>query len=140
MKRYPYQGFKELRGKEARYVIPWSPYIEMDRYLLHGIVPSEGGLLQVFVNMRGQLFHLMTELCYYGGLRNRSRELIDPLYVGKIPHKKIIQGHQCFMRYCLFTSMPDMEDIMYYFEGSEPSGRYEEIYVDEKECRKVRKV
>jgi hypothetical protein len=136
---HPYQSRKQVSGKLANYTIPWSPYVEMDRYLLHSVIPSEGGIFQVFLNRKGQLHQLQTELSWYGGLRNRLRELIDPLYMGHVENREIIQNSQCFARYCLFLSLPDMNDVMHFLCGSEPSGRYDEVFVNERDCYQVRK-
>ncbi len=124
----------------VRYTLNWSPYVELDRYLIHGIVPSEGGIFQIFVNRKGQLHLLLTEKSYYGGLRNRIRELMDPLYMGKNIHRQTLDDNQCFVRYSVLLSINDMYDVMHFLTGSQPSDRYEEIYVLEKESMFVRKV
>lgn len=136
----PHQTFKQESGTVCRYTLNWSPYVEMDRYLLHSIVPSEGGIFQVFENRRGQLHLLHTEMSHYGGLRNRLRELIDPLYMGHKPDREILENRQCFARYSVFLSIGDMQDVMNYLTGSECSGRYEEITVFERELNQVRRV
>lgn len=136
----PHQSSKSVSGRTARYTLRWSPYVEMDRYLIHGIVPSEGGIFQVYVNVKGQLHLLHSEMSHYGGLRNRLRELIDPLYMGTVPHKKIMEEKQCFVRYSVLISINDMKDIMHFLTGSESSGRYESVLVNEIESLAVRKL
>ncbi|MDC7241969.1 MAG: hypothetical protein PQJ50_16560 [Spirochaetales bacterium] len=136
----PHQTYKEESGKTARFTLNWSPFVEMDRYLIHGIVPSEGGIFQVFVNDRGGLRLIHTEMSHYGGLRNRVRELIDPLYMGHNPIKKTVEDQQCFVRFSVFISIGDMQDVMNYLTGSEDSGRYDEVLVFEKELMQVRKL
>ncbi|QEN07176.1 hypothetical protein EXM22_03920 [Oceanispirochaeta crateris] len=136
----PHQSRKNVSGKIAKYTLNWSPYLEMDRYLIHGVVPSEGGIFQIFVNKKGQLHLLHSEMSYYGGLRNRLRELIDPLYMGENIHRKTIEDNQCFVRYSIFLSINDMDDVMHFLTGSNPSGRYEEILVFERESMEVRRV
>jgi len=136
----PFQSSKEISGDTVRISLRWSPYVEMDRYLIHGVVPSEGGIFQLFVNRKGQLLLLHTEMSHYGGLRNRIRELMDPLYMGTNPYKKIIEENQCFVRYSVFTSINDMKDVMHFLTGSEASDRFETILVMEKESMNVRRV
>lgn len=136
----PYQSSKEVTGDIVRFSLRWSPYVEMDRYLIHGIVPSEGGIFQIYVNVKGQLHLLHTEMSHYGGLRNRIRELIDPLYMGNNPYKQIIEEKQCFVRYSVFTSINDMADVMHYLTGSESSNRFESIMVMEKDSMSVRRL
>ncbi len=136
----PHQTYKQVSGKIAKFSLNWSPYVEMDRYLVHGIVPSEGGIFQVYVNDRGGLQLIHTEMSHYGGLRNRVRELIDPLYMGNNPIKATVESKQCFVRYSIFISIGDMEDVMHYLTGSEDSGRYDEVLVFERELMQVRKL
>jgi hypothetical protein len=136
----PHQTYKQISGNTCHYTLNWSPYVEMDRYLVHGIVPSEGGIFQVYVNRKGQLHLIHTELSHYGGLRNRVREMIDPLYMGHNPYKDIIENEQCFVRYSVFISITDMQDVMNYLTGSEDSGRYDDIMVFEKDLLQVRKI
>lgn len=136
----PHQSGKQVSGDVCQYTLRWSPYVEMDRYLIHGVVPSEGGIFQIYVNNRGQLDLIHTEMSHYGGLRNRVREMMDPLYMGFNPHKETIENNQCFVRYSVFISIGDMQDVMYFLTGSQPSGRYGTILVNEKELNQVRKI
>jgi len=123
----------------ACFQIRWSPFILMDRYLIHGIVPSEGGLFQIFKKNERRLELIMVERAFYGGLRNRIRELIDPLYMGNNPFKKEIQEGECYVRYSLVRLQDDMDDLMHYFTGKEATGRYDDIMVDEQETFLIRK-
>jgi hypothetical protein len=129
------------REKEgiACFTVSWSPYILMDRFVIHGIVPSEGGIFQVFLKNEKKLELIMVERAFYGGLRNRIRELIDPLYMGYNPFRKEIQEDECYVRYSLVRLQDDMDDLMHFYTGKEATGRYLDIMVDEKEIFQIRK-
>ena len=130
---------REIRGGCVCYRIGWSPFIRMDRYLVHAVIPSESGVFQVFRNTGGRLEMLMMDKAYYGGVRNRIRELIDPLYHGFNPYKKEILDSECYVRYSLVSSHGDMEDILHFFTDQTPSGRFESVMVDERETLEIRK-
>jgi hypothetical protein len=136
----PYKS-ELIRVKEniACFKVCWSPYILMDRFLIHGIVPSEGGIFQVFQKKERKLEMIMVERAFYGGLRNRIRELIDPLYMGYNPFRKEIQEGECYVRFSLIRLQDDMDDLMYYYTGKESTGRYLDILVDEVETFQIRK-
>lgn len=129
----------QVKKNVACFKINWSPFIQMDRFLIHGIVPSDGGIFQIFQKNRGELDLIMVERAFYGGLRNRIRELIDPLYMGYNPYRKEIQEGECYARYALVKLQDDMDDLMYFFTGKGSTGRYEDIMVDEKENFQIRK-
>ncbi|OQY34282.1 MAG: hypothetical protein B6241_05290 [Spirochaetaceae bacterium 4572_59] len=137
---YTYKAdLDRVKKNIACFRIDWSPFILMDRFLIHGIVPSDGGIFQVFQKINGALELIMVERAFYGGLRNRIRELIDPLYMGYNPFKKEIQEGECYVRYALVRLQDDMDDLMYYYTGKESTGRYKDILVDEKENLQIRK-
>ena len=136
----PYQTIlsRENNGI-ACFTVHWSPYILMDRFMIHGIVPSDGGIFQVFKKEDRKLEMIMVERAFYGGLRNRIRELIDPLYMGYNPFRKEIQEGECYVRYSLVNLQDDMDDLMHYFTGKPSTGRYTDILVNETETFQIRK-
>ena len=121
------------------FTVKWSPYILMDKYLIHKIVPSEKGIYQVFRKQGKSLQLLMMDKAFYGGLRNRLREIIDPLYMGYNPYREEIQESICYLRFTLVSLQDDMDDLLHFFTGHEETGRYEDILVEEKETMEVRK-
>ncbi len=123
----------------ACYTVKWSPYILMDKYLIHRIVPSEKGIFQVFQKNDRRLDLIMMDKAFYGGLRNRLRELIDPLYMGYNPYRYEIQESSCYLRYSLVSLQDDMDDLLHFFTGIVGTGRYDDIMVEEKELLEVRK-
>ena len=123
----------------ACFTVNWSPYILMDRYLIHGIVPSEGGIFQIYRKQDNQLNLIMVDRAFYGGLRNRLRELIDPLYMGYNPYREILENEECYARYSLVSLQDDMDDLMYFFTGKDATGRFEDVFVEEKDTLEIRK-
>ena len=123
----------------AFFTVTWSPFILMDRFLVHGIVPSDGGIFQVFQKNGRKLDLIMVERAFYGGLRNRIRELIDPLYMGFNPYRKEIEQGECYVRYSLVSGQDDMDDLVYYFTNKGSTGRYKDIEVNEIENFQIRR-
>ena len=128
-----------VRKGIAFFSVTWSPFILMDRYLIHGVVPSDGGIFQIFQKKENRLDLIMVERAFYGGLRNRIRELIDPLYMGFNPYRKEIEHGECYVRFSLVGGQDDMDDLVYFFTGSGATGRYKDIEVEEIENFNIRR-
>lgn len=137
-KPYDARFVREQRGA-ACYLVRWSPFFLMDPLLIRRIIPSDGGVFQVFERRNRQLEMIMMDRAFYGGLRNRVRELADPLYMGRNPYRKEIQEGECYVRYALTRSQEEMDDLLHYFTGRASSGRYADVMVEEREIFQIRK-
>jgi hypothetical protein len=72
-------------------------------------------------------------------LRNWLRKATDPDLEEDKTKKGILEKHDCYYRYIIIPSYADMSDILFFFADTYrphshevvPSGRYENIYVNE---------
>ena len=82
---------------------------------------------------------------WYGGLRTSIREKTDPELTLDAKWKKILSDFSCYYRYSVLGSHLDMLDILFFFASRyfpnkskmEDSGRYVDIYVEEKSDDKI---
>lgn len=102
----------------TRYILPWSPYYKMDRFVINNHIPAEGGIYQVFYKHLNHLEELVTAQAYYGGLRGTLREMMDPLSPRTFPHKdRIIEG-PCFCRFVISPSKEIQDRVLEYLQGT----------------------
>lgn len=134
-KRYSIRraNYKEV----VRYTVNWSPYIRMDRFVVRSMIPSEGGVYQVYYRKNRLLNLITTNMAYFGGLRNSIRELIDPLSPVILPYKDFIAENQCYCRFSESPSLNDLQNVLHYFTGSEAAETVLDIEVEEKEDLRI---
>lgn len=125
---------REIRKEEIQYVVDWSPWGTMDRWVINRRVPSEAGLFQLWVKEGKNFTLLLTEPTYYGGLRNSLREVIDEMAPSGGRLRKIIDGRECFFRFTTCLSRDQLTELKDWFAaggGTENDGM--EILVNERE-------
>jgi hypothetical protein len=131
-----YSIHRAVYGEIVRYTVSWSPYIRMDRFVIRKVIPSEGGIYQVYYK-KNRLLHLITtNMAYFGGLRNSIRELIDPISPIQVPYKDFIGEQTCYCRYSESPSMADLQNVLHFFNGSDTQDR-RLIEVEEKDTMKI---
>jgi hypothetical protein len=140
------QIIKRVDEDAVYYLIHWSHLRKADKYEINGTVPSVAGIFELyFMDERKSLRLMMVAKAWYGGLRNKLRKLTDPTLERDPRRRAILDRHDCYYRYAVTNSYPDMSDILYFFGESrlpdhhpfEPSGRYVDIFVDETSPDKV---
>ncbi len=139
---------KTEEGPSAYFTIKWSKIRKADKYDIHKAVPAMGGMCELYYkDKEGKLNLFCVSRSWYGGLRSNIRELTDPL-IEKDPHRlKILLEHkdEIYYRYSLTESLNDMNDVLFFFMSlyapdvrvAEPSGRYEQIFVNEVDADKI---
>ncbi len=107
----------------------------MDRWVINRLVPSEAGMLQLWVMEGRSMELLVTEPTYYGGLRNTLREVIDELAPSGNRLRKLIDGRECWFRFSLCPVKEYLQDLKKWFgEGEIATDKDDlEILVNEKE-------
>ncbi len=137
---------KQVDGATAYFTIQWSRLTKADKYTIIRSVPAEAGIFELYyMDAKKKLNLLRVSRVWYGGLRSRLRRLTDPAIEEDPIKRKILEELDCYYRYSIIRSRDDMQDILYFFasrhkpgDDSVPhSGRYEEIYVQEKSPDKI---
>lgn len=138
---------KKVYNNQAYYTVNWSPLIKADTWEVSRKIPSMAGIYELFyMDEYNKLVLLDIDKVWYGGLRNRLRESIDPeLEIKDMERKKILEDHELHCRYCLSNSIPDMSDVLYVYiescypewEEEEPSGRYKKVFINENSPNKI---
>jgi len=135
---------KRLRGRRAYYSIHWSRLKKAEKFAISREVPAMAGFFELyFRDTDGRLKLFYYAKVWLGGLRSAIRARTDPsLVLGDEPHLKVLKKHECWYRYFVCPFKLDMDDIVHFFARTDrsgkpeaSSGRYEEIYLKELECR-----
>ena len=137
---------KEVNEGNAYYTVSWSPILKADRHQIIGSVPAVAGLFELYyLDDSGglNLFHLGN--AWYGGLRSWIRAATDPSVEINPGRRRILAEHDCFYRYCMSNSHPDIQDVLFflgdsYYAEKNPhlsSGRYQNIFVNEVNPQKL---
>jgi hypothetical protein len=139
---------KEEEGRNVYFTISWSKLRKADKYDIHRAVPAMGGMCELYYKDRyGKLNLFCVSRSWYGGLRSNIRELTDPL-IEKDPRRLQVlleYKDEIYYRYSLTESLNDMNDILFFFmetyspgsKVTEPSGRYDKVFVNEVEPDKI---
>ena len=129
---------EEIRSEEelVQYLVWWSPYYKMDRFVVRQVIPSEGGIFQLYYKKNRLLHLIVTDIAFYGGLRNTLREVLDPLSPREIPYKKIVNLEPCYARYSISPSKDVLRNVLHFYTGSETEEK-REITVAEKDSMKI---
>jgi hypothetical protein len=139
---------KEEDGRSVYFTITWSKLRKADKYDIHRAVPAMGGMCELYYKDRyGKLNLFCVSRSWYGGLRSNIRELTDPL-IEKDPRRLQVlleYKDEIYYRYSLTESLNDMNDILFFFmetyapgsKVTEPSGRYDKVFVNEVEPDKI---
>jgi hypothetical protein len=129
----------DQRGS-AYFTIYWSRLSKCDKYRIISSVPSDAGIYELYsMDPKGKLNLFYMGKSWYGGLRNELRFHADPETETDKARKAILDKFDCYYRYSLIESSPDMSDILFFFartyfpdtKAYSPSGRYENIFVKE---------
>lgn len=141
---------KYTKQKVVYYEIFWSPLYPADKYFINRQIPARSGVFELYwANDQGLLNLYLTDGAFFGGLRHKIREKIDPFFSGNIKYKEILEERDIYFRYFLIDSVSDSEDLYQWFANNlykiteykgKDSGRYSEIQVKENpEYRPTRK-
>lgn len=135
---------KAEKGGRAYYTVNWSAFRKAEKYDIQKFVPAMAGVYELYYkDAEGKLTLFYYGKAWLGGLRALIRELTDPVLLKQRPELlAIVSKHECFYRFVLCSSLPDMEDILHWITVSykrdekefPPSGRYAEIRVKEIEA------
>lgn len=129
----------EERGRDALFTVRWSPFIRLSKQRIRSQVPSEAGIFQLFCHRKASLELIGTYQAYYGGLRSTFLEILDEDCQIAFPNKEMLRQEETYLRYTLSTSRDDLRDILHHFTGSESSARFQEVFVEERETKKIAK-
>ncbi|WP_037571719.1 hypothetical protein [Spirochaeta cellobiosiphila] len=132
---------KFIQKSDAYYELHWTALEEADKYKINAQVPAMSGIYELYYkDDEGKLQLLDVDMAYYGGLRNRIREIIDPeLEIVDIERRKILSDYPLYFRFSLCDYLDDMKDTLSVYleirfpdwEGEEASGRYPNVFVKE---------
>ena len=137
---------KQIRGNDVYFTLRWSPLQKVDKYAIINTVPAEAGIFELYyLDDKKKLVMMRVARVWYGGLRSRLRSVTDPDLNDDERHKKILLERECYFRYTIIGTFGDMQDLLFFFASRytpkhitvEHSGRYEEIYVEEKSPNKI---
>jgi hypothetical protein len=137
---------KKVKEGSVYFTIQWSRLRKADKYEIIRIVPSVPGIYELYYEDKKKKLNLFFfARAWYGGLRNALREQTDPEMEKDVQRKKILDTYDCYYRYSQLYSFGDMSDILYFFECTYSphniqkahSGRYENIFVEEKSEDKI---
>ena len=147
MVEYVIEKFIKEKDESVYYSINWSPLLEADKYSVNKSLPAMSGIAELYyVDEKKKLRLLRREHVWYGGVRGRMREAVDPVLELKDKTlQNLLSSAKLFCRYSLSESVPDMSDILYIL--SDPpvrpggpvnhSGRYKKIFVKEISPEKI---
>lgn len=124
---------------KALYTVNWSPFIVLDKWRIRSLIPAEAGIFQLYIKKGANLELMSTHSAYYGGLRSTFMEILDEDCQISFPDKELYRTSETYLRYTLSSSREDLNDILHHFTGSDSSGRFSMILVDEKECMKIQR-
>ena len=136
------------KGEDVYYTVYWSPLMEADKYLVNKYCPAMAGIVELYyMDEKKKLRILRREHVWYGGVRGRLREAVDPdLETKDKPLRNLLDKATLYCRYSLSESIPDMSDILFFLPDppivpksgtAEDSGRYEKIYVNEVNAERI---
>lgn len=137
---------KLVQDQAAYYLIHWSRLAPSDRYRIIATVPSLAGIFELYYQDEASRIHrFMISKAWYGGLRAAIRRCLDAELEVDPVRRRILSERECLYRYSLLESRADMDDILFFFSKTiqpgasrmEPSGRYEEIFVEETSSDKI---
>jgi hypothetical protein len=128
------------KGKEVHYSVKWSPLEKADRWTINAKVPSVAGIYEIYwMDDHSHLRMFSVGITHYGGLRTELRRLTDPELAENENAKKILEDEEIWFRYVPSNSAMVMADVLWFFKktyfpenpGTEHSGRYEKIFMNE---------
>lgn len=105
---------KAIRQTNAVFTVRWSPLIEADIYTVAKYVPAMSGIMEIYFMDSSRVLNLLRrEAVWYGGLRSRLRETVDPeLEKDDLILKKLLTDADLYYRFTLCDSYKDMGDIL----------------------------
>ncbi|MDR1893323.1 MAG: hypothetical protein LBQ61_01355 [Spirochaetales bacterium] len=131
---------KQVVEETVYYTLAWSGLAKVDKFEIIKKVPAMSGIFQLFYEdkYKKPIIMYMARV-WYGGLRAILREITDPLLTGDVNRRQVLETRSCYYRYTQVASQEDMEDLIHYLglrilppsQVPPPSGRFEEIYVQE---------
>jgi len=131
---------KDINKNAAYYTIFWSSFKKAEKFDIVTCVPSISGIFELYYQDKKKKLNLFfLSKAYYGGLKYEIRKRTDPEMETDPQRKKIIEKYDCYYRYAATNSYQDMKDIFYFFARTylphvpapAPSGRYEDIFIEE---------
>lgn len=138
---------KTVKRENVYYTLNWSRLMEADKYSVNKGTPAMAGIIELyFLDEYKKLRILRREHVWYGGVRSRLREAVDPtLELKDKPLQKLLEKSKLFCRYTLSESIPDMSDIIFFLPNApvrpggetDHSGRYKKIFVNEVNAEKI---
>jgi hypothetical protein len=105
---------KTVRHNQALYIVKWSPVIKADIYSITKHMPAMAGIIDLYFMDKSRVLNLLRrEAVWYGGVRSRLRESIDPdLEIDDMILKKLLTESELYFRFSLCDSLEDMGDVL----------------------------
>jgi len=137
---------KKIKEDSVYFTIYWSKIEKVNKYEIIRRVPSVAGIYELYyMDEKKKLNLFFFSKAWYGGLRAKIRQDIDPSLDENKKKIKILNKFTCYYRYSIVESNDDMDDILFFFSETyfpeknlyEPSGIYVDIYVKEISPEKV---
>ena len=133
---------KNIVGKDVYYTIIWSQPNHCNRHTVMGI-PNLAGIVCLFQEEHGINKYLLLYACWKSGVRNGTRDLLDPNFTLFPELIKLSDKKDLMFKYAIVDSHSlDVQDIMYWLireyepslnnsEEFTDSERYKDIYLKE---------
>lgn len=137
---------KKTDQNSVYFTIRWSRLAKAEKYDIIRKVPSMPGIFELyFQDEKKKLNLFFLARAYYGGLRHSIRQRTDPELEDDAARRNVLNTYTCYYRYTILQSYNDMSDILYFFRQTykpgdtaiQPSGRYENIFLDEQSDDKI---
>ena len=137
---------KKVEENSVYFIIKWSRLTKAEKYEIIRCVPSVPGIYELYFEDKKKKLNLFfLARAYYGGLRYMIRKRTDPELEDDPERRKILNTYTCYYRYTVLQSYNDMSDILFFFKQTyslqnksmQSSGRYENIFLEEKSDDKI---
>lgn len=110
---------KEIFQGELQFTLGWSPWGLMDKWVINRRIPSEAGLFQIWIQDKRGFSLLISELAYFGGLRNTLHEAVDEAAFAGKPLRDKIGERQAWFRFSTLNSQKDLRLILKWLKNTE---------------------
>ncbi len=136
---------KREDGRDVYFSVYWSKFRKAEKYDIVTVVPSVGGIYELYyMDDKKKLNLMFVDWVWYGGLRSRLRKITDPVLIYEPEHRKILEQYDCYYRYSMSSSSMDMKDVIFFFGKThfpdrdfDHSGRYDNIFLTEHSPEKI---
>lgn len=137
---------EEDRKKTVYYTLSWTALTRADKYKITTAVPAVAGVYELYYMDNHKRLNLLTIThAWYGGLRSRLRQAIDPFSTHDYTLRSLLETLPLYYRYSCSDSFGDLLDVVWflhtvYFPDDvrvEHSKRYKKIFLQEQAPDKI---